>query len=149
MEEISMKAALENAKERGIIRFAPSQPAFAITTTPIPISGAFVVDPLNKGFTADIAGKLTYNGAGRIVFNVGTADLEVSSTIKLYFELYKNGNPTGMMTPHSFQALANTEPMAINGFFEAITGDYFEVYIYTDAGSTNVTIHTLYVSIQS
>jgi hypothetical protein len=75
----------------------------------------------------------------------GAADVSVDKACTLTLELRKNGNPTGLRSPHTFTASAKKEVLAITRLVDFVRDDVFTVWAESDTDNTTVTFSTLNV----
>lgn len=104
----------------------------------------------NKYFTGTTAGVLTYTGPkGPHLSFDGSSDLSVDTALEttITYALFKNGAVTNATTPQGFDALNQSENIAITGAVEPEKNDTYEVYVKSSRAGVVVTSKTLAIRI--
>jgi len=119
---------------------APFSTPMALANTYYKMLGVFGISGINKEFTANVDGSLTYNGEDGWLEVNGTSDVALTSAGKLTYALFRNDVliPEAQ-SPHDFVANDKSENMSITGPIYAETGDVFQVYGQTDVIGNTVT----------
>lgn len=132
-------------RRHGMMSLAADPTVLAVAAAGSPTKVIGFVGTHLDGFTFAGDALTNVDGGGEFSFN-GVCDFQVDKACNTVHELYLNGNPTGMKTPHTFVSPAKTGTIAITKIATLSPGDVLEVYVTTDTANTTFTFHNLDVT---
>jgi hypothetical protein len=104
----------------------------------------FAGAPSLSGFTF-ASNELTHTFFDGVYHFTGSCDLAVDKACTVTLELYVDGAPTGLATPHTFTAASKTETVSITELVDLDRGEVVSVTARSSEGNTTLTLSTLSV----